>query len=694
MRYVIFLLIQGILIIRGYSQQDIYYGYIFPDTIPPEYIFDVRQEYDKIAGTDIPGVKKRDIERYAEAVSYGKQELFTSGYVYIKWDELETYLNNVLQVVLPEELKTNYHIHIYPTRDAGTNAFTIYDGSIFLNIGLLANVENEAALAIIIGHEISHFLNDDVKNNYLKSLKLYTRHNRNNNYALKLNKAKFDRGTESSADSLGFILAENAGYDISYGISNYLTFKDIEQYEKSKQKHRKLVNIPKPETDSTTDITDNKSMTDLLASHPDLTDRIEYLKKFMNSPERKNGKKTYQISQETFAVLQKKAKLECINILLAENKFKDCIKESFIYYLTDPDEINYTYYILEALRRLTYTDSGEKEKEFLTDELKYNKKGNGILHSLKLLIPDDEKFNRISVPELLDTSKYEFETYEQAFWYFEDVAKIKNISESYLTLALHYYSTDSLCNKYLKAYLDIPKIKYRDYANALLAKNFKGSLDYYKRELILFDNITFLEDHFYGYHYRLLLSEKKSPAYLSEMHAMFKKEFPEKEILEIEKLDYTDLQTKMDYRNAILSSTYSKNNDKESSEDVVYFNRPEDLDETDTFDIFILNPNLWNIFKENGLRSIGYMKVMAFDDKTKILKLLNIINPCFWYSIMARFYVSLLNGSLRYDHQVTYYTYNSRSKHCNVYSNIISYKMTRAHFLNSLYFAVKSLKEK
>jgi hypothetical protein len=556
------------------AQNELYFGFNFPDTIPSAYLFDVKKEYLEASDFNRKGVSRRDIERYAEAVSYGKQELFASGFVYIGWDSLESYLNDVLRLVLPDELKPNQNIHIYPTRDPDYNAFCIHDGSLFLNIGLLADVENEAALAIIIGHEISHFLNDDVKEGYFKSMKLYTRRNRNANYTLKLSKARFDRSIESRADSLGFILAENAGYDISYGISNYLTFKNLEQYERSKKKQMKLVNASKQDTAVKSDSAEVKAIEDLLASHPDLTTRIEFLNEFMHSPDRKNGKQIFLVDQTAFKLLQQKAKLESISILLNSNDYKECVKRSFIYYLLDPDNDNYVYYLLESLRRLMYTDPRIATKEFLSDENRRNPKGEGILHSLRLLIPDNQKYNRIKDTTILDTLNIAFETYEEAFKYFENIALKRKISETFLTLGLHYHSIDSIRRNYLTEYLSYGKVRYRKFAESLLKDSLMQSLENNKRELVLFDKISFVEDHFYGYHDRVVLAESRSPGYTSRMNMMVEKEFPKINIVEIEKWYGNNFRKKIILSEVIYSTfLFNKDKKKNSSSDVVYFNK-------------------------------------------------------------------------------------------------------------------------
>ncbi|MFA4852577.1 MAG: M48 family metallopeptidase [Bacteroidales bacterium] len=665
--------------------------YQFPDTIPGKYIFDIKKGYDITSNALVEGYKKRDIKRFAEMESYGKQELFTSGYTYLAWDQLETYLNKVLNQTLPDSLKDNTCVHVYLVRDAEYNAFAIHDGSLFFNIGLFADVVNEAGLAIVLAHEFSHYINNDVKTSYLKGLKIYTKKNRNDNTSLLLKHAKYDRASESRADSLGFVLAENGGYDIFYGISNFMQFREIENFEKETQRKSHLVNMAKNDsTEKGNDSTISKSLEDLMSTHPDLSNRISFLNKYINSAKRRSGKQEFIIDKDEFSRFQELAKTEVLNILLTENKFKECIKRSFIYYLLNPDNENYIYYLLESIRRAVYVDSKLKNHGFLTDMFKKHDDKQGILHKLKLIIPDSVKFSKIKDINLIDTANIAFETYDEAFLYFQNIALKKNINECLLTIALYYSENDSLKSKYLKEYCSKDSIKFKDYANNLLNNSLYSSLSQNNREIILLDNISFIEDHFYGYHDRLILAEQKSPSYFNELRKMTSKYFPEKEIIELSELSLRSLRTKMEYEYAILSTTFINSNDGDTKSDVIYFDSDEKPGKLKEFDLFKLNPSYWKLFKNNKLKAISYLKVYSFDDKTKLMKSINVINPYFWYTIIYRFCDAINNGSDRYAHRVLYYSYDISSKKSNFYSETTRYKMSKAYFLNSIYYAIKT----
>ena len=71
---------------------------------------------------------------------------------------LEDYLNQVADRLAPSELKgqEKVRIRVFTIKDPSLNAFTYPTGSIYVHTGLLARLENEAQLAVVLGHEMTH----------------------------------------------------------------------------------------------------------------------------------------------------------------------------------------------------------------------------------------------------------------------------------------------------------------------------------------------------------------------------------------------------------------------------------------------------------------------------------------------------------------------------------------------------------
>lgn len=65
------------------------------------------------------------------------------------------YLQKVMDRLYPE-FKGKIHVRIYDS--TALNAFALPNGSIYVNIGMLARIQNEAQLATLLAHEATHFI--------------------------------------------------------------------------------------------------------------------------------------------------------------------------------------------------------------------------------------------------------------------------------------------------------------------------------------------------------------------------------------------------------------------------------------------------------------------------------------------------------------------------------------------------------
>ncbi len=72
---------------------------------------------------------------------------------------LERYLTGVARRLTPRAALDRIAVRVRVVESPGLSAFSVPDGGVFLTLGLLARLENEAQLAAVLGHEIVHALN-------------------------------------------------------------------------------------------------------------------------------------------------------------------------------------------------------------------------------------------------------------------------------------------------------------------------------------------------------------------------------------------------------------------------------------------------------------------------------------------------------------------------------------------------------
>lgn len=186
--------------------------------------------------------------------------------------ELQRYVNDVGFWVASHSRRKDLPWRFGVIDSTGINAFAAPGGYIVITLGLFSLLENEAQLAGILGHEISHV----VKKHHLKALQkkmkrgvwgkigvraLADKDDRETfdkvvNAGVQLYASGLDRDLEYQADGRGVVLAARAGYD-PYALLDVLTTID---------------SINPTEAD----------LTVMLKTHPPTGKRLETLAKLMD----------------------------------------------------------------------------------------------------------------------------------------------------------------------------------------------------------------------------------------------------------------------------------------------------------------------------------------------------------------------------------------------------------------------------
>lgn len=84
-----------------------------------------------------------------------QESLAKSGWLF-RDDPLEEYLNGIAGKLSPPEIGDRIPFRVFVIRDHRLNAFAFANGAVYVHTGILARMENEAQLAVLLGHEMSH----------------------------------------------------------------------------------------------------------------------------------------------------------------------------------------------------------------------------------------------------------------------------------------------------------------------------------------------------------------------------------------------------------------------------------------------------------------------------------------------------------------------------------------------------------
>ncbi len=113
------------------------------------------------ATTDLAPVSPGEFEKEADEKGLWLQsekiaDRLRSGDMVYRDESLSAYINSVARGLFPEELYAQIPFEVTVIRDPRLNAFALPNGALFLHTGIVARMENEAQLATLLGHEMTH----------------------------------------------------------------------------------------------------------------------------------------------------------------------------------------------------------------------------------------------------------------------------------------------------------------------------------------------------------------------------------------------------------------------------------------------------------------------------------------------------------------------------------------------------------
>jgi predicted Zn-dependent protease len=110
--------------------------------------------------TSLPPVTKdfrlEDDEKRLWLRSEEEQKVINRSGVIYRDEELEVYLNEIAEKLQPAEVLTHIPFKVIVIKNHHLNAFIYPNGVLYVHSGLLARMDNEAQLATLLAHEMTH----------------------------------------------------------------------------------------------------------------------------------------------------------------------------------------------------------------------------------------------------------------------------------------------------------------------------------------------------------------------------------------------------------------------------------------------------------------------------------------------------------------------------------------------------------
>jgi len=459
----IFLLLT-LLPIWGVAQTSFKFGRKITDTLPERFqlnTFRLREHiYKGIPAELKTGLNERTCYRFADNAAIGLISTFSRGEIYADWPELEAYLNEVLQKVMPPELEKDSVIHAYLVKDGHFNAAMTPFGIMYVNVGLLVELPSEASLASVFTHELAHY--------YLRhSLKRFIKEENKDfeRVFFKNNRSKFSVHNEFQADSLGMVWMKRSPYGA----------KGVRGDMKAMLRLAKKQLLGMEDTWELTETT-----------HPVPERRMAQMDSIIQK-KGDDGGVDFLVSQQKFMSFREGAKSEILRCHLFNLDYDECIEKAFRFHIQDPNNAEYVYYLLEGIRRKCYFNSDFWKKKFIVDNyfteiIKPNRRYKEKIETnvfaqipTNILGMSEEEVSQMQARFYWE-GEVKFETYEQAFDFFCQVGALFEEPECILSNALSVNNNLELRNSLLKKYLSHKKIQNRAFASALLDGSILNSL--------------------------------------------------------------------------------------------------------------------------------------------------------------------------------------------------------------------------
>ena len=329
-----------------FSQESTYQGLKSKGEIPDEFTKSTLQKIEESKAEGKQGLEKvnrKTKDQFYEMSNFGIAEMLQSGQVCFN-DTISSYVESVLEEIRSKNHNIPSGVRIYTIKSPVVNAFTTDQGIIFINTGLLAQLENEAQLAFILCHELIHFMENHVREGFVEDVQIDSRTNdyrKIRNVDKNLASAKFSRKLESEADVKGLELFLNTDYNpaeidgvFDVLLYSYLPFDEI----KFDSSFLEIGNYEIPDKyflEELNEIEVDEDKDDSKHTHPNIGKRRSKIENLL--AKNQISGKNYLVSETDFFAVRAAARYEVLRLQLVYGNYSEALYSAFILQEQFPD---------------------------------------------------------------------------------------------------------------------------------------------------------------------------------------------------------------------------------------------------------------------------------------------------------------------------------------------------------------------
>lgn len=350
------LLCSLLFLLRGYSYAQDYQILESHGEIPDEFLqSSLEKAADEITDKSSDGfnLRKQEKEFYVQS-NYLVDRLLKSGKVLFN-DSISLYVNRVADEILKNEPDLRKELRFYVIKSPYVNAFCTDNGIIFVNLGLIAQLENEAQLAFILCHEIAHYTEGHSLQGYLENLEIESGAGQYRSMSLNdrlLSRSNFSKSQEFDADDIGYKRFEKTGYDVDAAEAvfyvlqfSHLPFDEV-AFETAYLEND-YYSIPDDAILDELDPIDLEEEDDEYGTHPDAASRRAKLSAFINSFTGEGV--DFKVSEKEFRRLQKIARYEMTRLYIIGQAYAEALYNAFLLEKHYPGEVQNEVFKIQSL---------------------------------------------------------------------------------------------------------------------------------------------------------------------------------------------------------------------------------------------------------------------------------------------------------------------------------------------------------
>ena len=286
--------------------------------------------------------------------SYRVGKMMASGRI-VYGDPVSRLASRIADTLLKDYPALRSELRFYTVKSPEVNAFATGQGMVFVNAGLMAQVEDEAELAFVLSHEIVHYFRSHVMEKLVGGKEKGSRDTDKERDEMNefLRRHSRSREMESEADSLGISMFYlNSPYDkaVTQGVFDVLQYGaqpfDEVPFDTTwfNTPYYKLTGCWLGEV---APISSRDDYDDSQSTHPNILSRRKRCSAALAG--RSGGERFVVSTQEEFCRIRHQARLECIRQELINGEYSRAFYNSWVLLREHPDDALLNRYQAQAL---------------------------------------------------------------------------------------------------------------------------------------------------------------------------------------------------------------------------------------------------------------------------------------------------------------------------------------------------------